>query len=556
MAVPRTLPYALAPMTRFPRVSAGGVGFLALCLWPSAASGLGLVTAPFQEPTDEPFPPGDPRAGRTEGPELVLTLQDAVLIALENNLNLEIEEISTDVASFDATGSWGAFDPTFSTTAGYNETDIQGTSQLSGGQVIENNSVTFDSSVSVPFTTGGTLDLSYSRSNDRTSNTFAAFDTSTTDVLTLALTQPLLRGAWRRYATTAQRQSELDYERQREREREVRQGMIRDVYNAYWDLVSANEELIVRSEAVELAEEQLRQDDKRLEVGTGTEVDVLQSETNLAQQREQKINAEFLMLQAEDDLRRLLFQKPAGDVDEFLSEWDWPIRPLTPLPEASEEMAFDWRRSLQRAIQLRPELWQRRLEIDLAEVGLDLARTNRLAQLDATVSTTSVGFDSDPDEALETAYGWDFPDYRASLTYSIPIFNRSANYAERSARASVRQARLTYDRWEIDILAEVRTAVRDVIFRIESVRAAAESARLAEAQLKAEQARQEIGLSTTFEVTQFQQTLAEAQSDLVLDRAAYAKSLASLAFAEGRLEVDPNDFRGAIQESAGREDEE
>ena len=163
--MPRTLPYALAPMTLFSSLWAGGVGILALSLWPSAAGALGPVPHASQEPTDEAYDADDPRAGRSEGPELVLTLQDAVRIALENNLDLEIQEITTDVASFDATGSWGAFDPVFSATAGYNEVEIQGTSQLAGAQVIENDSVTFNSALSMPFTTGGSLDLSFRRSN-------------------------------------------------------------------------------------------------------------------------------------------------------------------------------------------------------------------------------------------------------------------------------------------------------------------------------------------------------------------------------------------------------
>ena len=104
-------------------------------------------------------------------------------------------------------------------------------------------------------------------------------------------------------------------------------------------------------------------------------------------------------------------------------------------------------------------------------------------------------------------------------------------------------------------MEEVRTAVRDVAFQTASVKAARETARLADEQLKAEQARHAIGLSTTFEVTEFQQTLAQARSDLVADRAGYAKSLAGLAYAEGRLEVRPVDVRSAVTESPGEPEE-
>ena len=472
---------------------------------------------------------------------LKLTLENSVRIALENNLGLELEELSTTIARYDAYGSWGAFDPVFSATGGWNEQEFQGQSSLAGGVVVEDDSLTFDSSLNVPLMwTGGSLDFSLSHSNDETTNQFAAFATSTTDVVTVALTQPLLRGAWKRYATAMQREAEIAFEIQKEGEKEARQALVLDVVQGYWNLVSAVQELEVRVLSVQLAWTQLHQDERRLEVGTGTEVDVLQSKTNLAQQEEVRINAEFALRQAEDDLRRLLFQKPRGDVDEYLDEWEIIIEPLTPLPEV-RDTKLDWRRSLERAIQLRPELWQRRLEIDAAEVQLERSRSEKLPQLDLALSSAGIGFDTDPDEARDTALGWDFPRHEASLTFSIPILNRTAKYAERAARASLRQSRLIYDRQELDILTEVRAAVRDVAYRAESVQAAQTSAELAARQLEAEEARHRIGLSTTFLVLDFQRDLAEARSTLVAARAAYAMALASLRFSEGLLATTPMD---------------
>ena len=66
------------------------------------------------------------------GPVLALSLADALRMALENNLDLEIAEISTETARFDAIGSWGAFDPTVNLNAAYTERDELGTSSLSG----------------------------------------------------------------------------------------------------------------------------------------------------------------------------------------------------------------------------------------------------------------------------------------------------------------------------------------------------------------------------------------------------------------------------------------
>ena len=416
------------------------------------------------------------------------------------------------------------------------EQEQQATSDLSGGEVIEDDSLQLQAGLNFPLTTGGSIDLSWFHSNDQTNNQFSLFDTSTTDQLSLTLTQPLLRGAWERYATTTQREREIDLARQEAIEAQVRQQLVLDVYWAYWDLVSSIELVGVRLLALERAEKQLEQDQRRLDLGAGTEVDILQSETTVAQQNEQLLNAQFNLRQAEDTLRRAIFQKPSGEVEEFLASWDWPIDPLTPLPDVDDAIATDWRSSLALAVEARPELWQRRHEIDAAEVRLEGTESDRLPQLDLNLSSTSNGFDSDPDESFSEASGWDFPTNSASLDFSLPLRNRTASYARRAARASVRQARIALDRQELDILAEVRAAVRDLNYRSRALLAAQKSSALASKQLDAELVRMDIGLSTTFQVLEFQETLATAKSDEVTARAAYAKALVKLKHAEGRLD--------------------
>ena len=96
------------------------------------------------------------------------------------------------------------------------------------------------------------------------------------------------------------------------------------------------------------------------------------------------------------------------------------------------------------------------------------------------------------------------------------------------------------------MLAEVRTAVNEVDRQREAVVAAAKSRTLAQRQLEAEETRQSVGLSTTFQVLQFQEDLAQALSTEVFAKSSYAKALASLAFVEGRLEQ--SEEAGADQE--------
>ena len=472
---------------------------------------------------------------------LELSLEDALRIAVENNLDLAVEALNTESAHFDALGSWGAFDPVLSVRGTLSQQEQEGTSSLSGAEVLEDDTQSFSTSILAPLTTGGNVSLSFDRTNSRTNNQFAAFDTSTIDVLTAAITQPLMRGSWRRFATTSQRESEVAYQRQVEREREVRDRLLLDVYHAYWDLVSAIEELGVRELAVQLGEEQLRQDRRRLEVGAGTEVDVLQAETNVAQQEETRIQAMFALRGAEDALRLLLFQDPSDEGESFVDGWDWPITPSTRLPEVDQGVVeeLDWHRSLRQAVDARAELAQARLQVDVAEIGVQRARSDKLPQLDLELSARGIGFDTSPSDAFESATSFEFPEYRGALVFSLPLRNRTASSAERSARAALRNARLAYDKAERAVLAEVRSAVRDVRHRSESVTAAKTSLELAQRRLDAEEARYEHGLSTTFQVLEFQKDLAETASSERAARAAYAKAWAALRHAAGGLPMRP-----------------
>jgi len=474
-----------------------------------------------------------------EGPNgertLQLSLEDALRIALRNNLDLEIDRLTTEQSRFRAAGSWGAFDPILTVTGSASESETEGSTAFNAGQ---DDDLRLDSSLSWPFPWGGTLELTQRHTNAKTDNRFATFDVSTTDIFSVVYTQPLLRGAWTGYGTLEQKQSLVRLERQRESERLTRAQILLDTTNAYWDLVSAQEELEVREIAVELGQQQEAQDRRRLEVGAGTEVDVLQSETNVAQQEEQRVRAFYAVRLARDNLRRLLSPRPEGRYEEFLEAWDWPIETLTPLPEIEATAREDWRSSFQMALERRPELAQQRLDIVTADLELMRTRSERRSRLDLDLATSSAGFDPDPNEAFSEGLSWDFPSSSAALTFSMPILNRTASNAEYAARAGLRSARMSYDRGELDVLSDVRSSVNRVSEQRETVGAAAKSRVLAQRQLEAEETRQQVGLSTTFQVLQFQEDLAQALSTEVAAKAAYAKARARLLFAEGAIELE------------------
>jgi len=470
---------------------------------------------------------------------LELTLEDAIRIVLEHNLELRIEDMAAEIARSDALGTWGSFDPLYQLNATYFDSEFKPITNTQGGanNVLGLERRSTNQSVNFPLLSGGSVELGYDVENSISSgDPDASLTTSTDASLSLTLVQPLLRGAWSTYSTTNQRIAEIAYASAAERRRQVRQDLLLRVHEAYWNLVEAIEQVDVRALSLRLGNEQLDQDKRRLDVGVGTEVDVLQAETNVATNEEQLLLAQVDAEAAEDTLKSLLFHRhEAEEWGRYLRDWETPVIPLTALPDVVTDQNLDWTRSLGRALELRTELVQQRLVIQDRSLRLVRAKSETLPGMSASFTASNRGFTNDFTDALNESIGSDFPTYTAVLNFDVPLFNRAARSAKRSARIGLLSARLEYDNAELNIVSDVRAKVRDLNYQVKAVQAARKSLELAERQLQAEQARYREGLSTTFQLLQFQEDLAQALSTERSARAGYARAAASLEKSEGWL---------------------
>jgi len=488
-----------------------------------------------QENTDPQAPAGEADGQETDPigetgtrPALELKLEDATRIANNNNLDLLAAEVGTEISNYDQLGSWGVFDWIFDANVSYTDATTQGSSFLAGGDKIESESQNLGLNLLKPLTTGGSFQLNFNHNVRDSNNAFFNDAQQTTDNLSLTYVQPLRRGAWSRYATALQRESEILFQRQVEVQRQTRQTVSYNVTLAYWELVRTRAQSGVADSAVELGQDQLEQEQRELAAGVGTNVDVVQAEALLATQLEDQLRARFDVAQRMDDLKRLLF---AGK-DEDL--WDLELLPITDLPQVAETDGVpDWKTAVHLAMSERSELRQGRLDVSISQLRHTRSESERLSGLDLSLTAGSASVDPSNSSALSNAVGFDFPTYTALLSYNMPIGNRTANNAERAARAQVRLSQINLDNTMLAVEAEVRGAVRGVFFAEEQVKATATSLDLAQQQLEAEQARAKEGLSTTFQVLQFQQDLIEAMSNEANARAGFVMALSSLENAQG-----------------------
>ncbi len=492
--------------------------------WPIVGIGLLFAAHPSQAADD---------AANTQPAERreSISLADAAIRALKNNLDISISRQTKDSRLTDIVVEQAKFDPTLSVNGQYNRTVNPLNRPVFGGTGGTLNDITtFDQrshSVTVDATTnlmtGGNVDLNYSPARTNVNQNVATgflFNPAWTGGLAMTLTQPLLRNAGievnKTFIRIAQNNATVEEHVFRDRVLTV----LATVEQTYWEVVFANENLKVAEAALKAAQELLASNRAKAKAGVMSIVDVLQAEAAVASRVEQVLVAEKSIRDQEDQIRRLL--NPGEEelrLDMRLTPQDQPTVTLQPI---SLQEAIDI------AIERRPEIVQAKKNVDTSELNTKFAKNQLLPTLSFQGTMGMAGLGKDYPDSVNRNFSGDFYNYGAGLVLSYPLGNRSAwsTYNRRQTEGKNAEASLVSVRQQI--IFGVREAVRRVqtdFKRIETTR----SARImAEKQLQAEQERLKVGLSTTRFVLDFQRDLATAQGNELRAIVDYNKSLSNL----------------------------
>src|SRR6266545_1291047 len=445
-----------------------------------------------------------------------VALSDAVLRALQSNLDISISRKTKESRLADIMGEEAKFDPTLSLNGQYNRAVQPLNRPVFGGTNQNLNEIlTFDqrshsltADVTQNLMTGANYDLNYSPSRTNVNQNVATgflFNPAYTGGLALTLTQPLLRNAGieitKTFIRVAQNNATVEEHVFRDRVLTV----LATVEQTYWEVVFANENLKVAEAALKAAQELLASNRAKAKAGIMSIVDVLQAEAAVASRVEQILVADKAIRDQEDQLRRLL--NPAEEdlrQDLRLTPLDQPVVTLEPI---SLQEAIDT------AIEQRPEIVQAKKNMESSDLNTQFAKNQLLPTLSFQGTMGLAGLGKDYGDSVNRNLSGDFYNYGAGLVLSYPLGNRSAwsTYNKRQLEAKNAEASLVSVRQQI--IVGVREAVRRVqtdFKRIETTR----SARImAEKQLQAEQERLKVGLSTTRFVLDFQRDLATAQGN-------------------------------------------
>ncbi len=467
-------------------------------------------------------------AGLQPSPDtLQLSLDDAVRRAIDNNPDLAGVRLGTQVEAARVAQSETAYTPVFSTIVGTSGNTTPPSNFLLGEQGVDTNDLFSSTGVRQRLAKGGgTWGVSWDTSRTSTDNPLTSFDPSLQSGFQVAFSQPLLKDRKTDLARHQTIISRRNLESANLLERESSVQTIAAVKQAYWTLKATLANITVQQRSLELAQELVRQNKARVDIGQTPPLDLLQAEAEVAQRRENLIRANTAAGDAEDRLRRLIMD-PAD-----ASFWRTRINPtdepvvsgMLPDVDAVAADGFAGRLDLARAKkdleniatnvdffnnQKLPDI---RLETSYRGSGLGGTRFLRSGAFPGTITgSVNRGYGS----VLGDVFGSAYPAWSVGLTVNYALGRSFEEAGLARAQVERRQATQQIASLQLQIGETLRQAARQVHSTAQRIEAARAGQTVARQRLDVEQRRFEVGLSTSFLVTQAQRDLLQTEVNLL-----------------------------------------
>jgi outer membrane protein len=512
--------------------------------------------------------------------KLTLSLQDAISLALENNLAIEVERYAPwldEVSLLRAKSGINGlvpFDPTLSGNLNLLDSVTPLNNPLFAG-VIPTGTTTPTSQTPPAYVQHiGNVNLQYNQyfptgtqfqagmTNNRTSSNFGFFNLYNPylqSALTVTITQPLLRG----FGTLPNTRLII------EAKRTIKVGLAQleqqviatttQVSNDYWELVYARENVKVEEAALGVSQRLYEENARRLEIGTLSSLDVLTAQSQLASDKQALVQAQSVQLQDETTLLNDITRNP---LDGPLLRAE--IIPATPISTPDTGGNIQIEEAVREAWQKRPELKQAALNLENA--GTDVKATknellpsvnifgeyiasglggvqtsttttptgaflpglpvvnsagtpqNNLFESAAVTTSSQVVFPGGAGQDLGRVFRGNYSTFEGGINFTLPIRNRAAQADNAQALLNERQQKTQYRQQQNAIFVSVRNALIALQEDRASVAAAEEARKLAVQTFEDEQEKYRLGASTSYNVVLRSRDVTTAEGVELRDR--------------------------------------
>lgn len=493
-----------------------------------------------------------------------LSLSEAIVMALENNKDIEVSRQNVRIAEFDLQAAEGFYEPRFTGQTLYERATVPNVSIFSTNRTTTTDSIVGNARYSGFIRKFGTTYFA-EVNNTRlgTDNPISILSPQYNTNLNFSVSQPLFRGRsfdnQRRVIEIAKRNLSLTDTQFRQRSIEI----ITNVQRAYWDLVFSLRNLQVQRDGVRDAKEQLAHNRRLVEEGQLAPIDVVAAETQVANLEQNVYAALEEVNRAENNLKNLIAENNVAPI------WNDAVVPTDSVELDAPNVTLP--EALNLALANRPEIQLNEVQQNINEIDQRYYRDQLKPQIDLTASYTSAGiggsqnpnFDNpltrsvcvNPNSpecqaiilqqqqflqgiggagtAFTDIFANRYPTFRAGVTFNFTLDGKTQK--AQLGRTLVEGERLETQREQLQqlIQVDVRNALQAVRTAEARLRSAAIARQNSEQQYASEQRKLDAGQSNIYLVLERQTALMNARSAELRAQTELNKAIAELQRATG-----------------------
>ncbi len=454
----------------------------------------------------------------SEDGAISISLEELLELAVANNLGLGQQHISIEKGHYSVDQTYYAFDPMLSGSLSYSYRDAE----PGGVGSADSESLAAGIDYTIPREYGDAFRLGYDLSRTGPDSLFEdpGADATYSSAIGLSYSRPLARGAGRYINRIprfiASNSLLLSYDRLDDQVRQLK----KNVMDTYFAAVAAREGIAVRETSLDVSLKQLERSVERYKVGLAIRAELLQAENSVLSQRSQLLDAHASYDGLLDSLVALI-----GLPQEYVLTVDADGALLDLGGELPEDL---WRLVEQNSYDLKS------LNTQLA--NLRLQRDQQLDQLQPAVDLSlSLGR-----SAADTSVGEALTD-NDTTTYGVSL-NWSKTPGERSARASLAQADLDLASLDLaiqDAELQLKTALRgrqrELATRYQQISLAESNLEVVRETHAIQVERNAVGLATTLDVVEAQESVLGAELALLSARVSYQQAYREILLLAGLI---------------------
>jgi len=450
----------------------------------------------------------------TKNKPLEVTVEEAILMALENNSAFKIERLKPELRESSERMERSAFDVGLSSSVS--------TSQDKDDSGSKSTRSDFSFGISKLLLSGG--DISLGLSGNRGGG--VASDNNYSARISLTLSQPIFKGAGYSVNLAGLRKAQLSTKSSIYELQAYAETLISQVETACWDYSLAVRQLTIYVESLNLAQRQLDETRTMIDVGKLAEIELIASEAEVASRNEALINARSNIEKTRIKLLRLLNPPNVDFIKQSIVIKNEFIVPEFDVGEMDSHIDI--------ALHNRPDLNQAELQLQQNELDVLTTKNGLLPNMKFFVTLGMTGYADSFNQSIGDI-GNSGNDMQVGIQYTQDIGNRDSRERHRQSLISQEQSREAMNNLEQLAKMDVSVAWIELNRTTEQIVATAASRKLQEAKLRAETEKYRVGKSTSLLVAQAQRDLLASKISEIQAVANCRKAVVYLLRHEGVL---------------------